>query len=177
MYTQRSDTSKNTAASHKATVRQFLRAHDEVASKDKLRAGTDVPAWYIDQIASTNTFYTSLNHNGQYVAANTLLAIVPPMTASGDPRWMTASPSSTARKPPKPRSSISRSSDLLGSLPRSKRPPRSTLLPCAPEPRRPTGDPRCRTPEHDGLRPQLAVPAGRPAEPTRNRSADRRQSS
>jgi len=69
MYTQRSDTSKNTAASHKATVRQFLRAHDEVASKDKLRAGTDVPAWYIDQIASTNTFYTSLNHNGQYVAA------------------------------------------------------------------------------------------------------------
>jgi len=39
------------------------------------------------------------------------------MTASGDPRWMTASPSSTARKPPKPRSSISRSSDLLGSLP------------------------------------------------------------
>jgi len=69
MYTQRSDTSKNTAASHKATVRQFLRAHDEVASKDKLRAGTDVPAWYIDQIASTNTFYTSPNHNGQYVAA------------------------------------------------------------------------------------------------------------
>jgi len=53
---------------------------------------------------------------------------------------MTASPSSTARKPPKPRSSISRSSDLLGSLPRSKRPPRSTLLPCAPEPRRPTGE-------------------------------------
>jgi len=71
MYTQRSDTSKNTAASHKATVRQFLRAHDEVASKDKLRAGTDVPAWYIDQIASTNTFYTSLNHNGQYVAKQT----------------------------------------------------------------------------------------------------------
>ncbi|SDD25304.1 hypothetical protein SAMN05192552_101667, partial [Natrinema hispanicum] len=61
MHTQRSDTSKNTTASHKATVRQFLRTHDEVASKDELRAGTDVPAWYIDQIASTNTFYTSLN--------------------------------------------------------------------------------------------------------------------
>ncbi|SDC83259.1 hypothetical protein SAMN05192552_10081, partial [Natrinema hispanicum] len=69
MHTQRSDTSKNTTASHKATVRQFLRTHDEVASKDELRAGTDVPAWYIDQIASTNTFYTSLNHNGQYVAS------------------------------------------------------------------------------------------------------------
>lgn len=69
MSTTRSDTSENTATSHKIAVREFLRTHGEVASKDQLRAGTEVPAWYIDQIASQDPFYTSLNHHGSYVAS------------------------------------------------------------------------------------------------------------
>jgi hypothetical protein len=69
MATNRPDTSEDTAASHKAMVREYLRNHGEVASKDTLRASTDVPAWYITQIASTEAFYTSLNHNGKYVAS------------------------------------------------------------------------------------------------------------
>lgn len=68
MSNTRSDTNKNTATSHKTAVREFLRTHGEVASKEQLRAGTSVPAWYIDQIASEDPFYTSLNHNGGYVA-------------------------------------------------------------------------------------------------------------
>jgi len=28
-------------------VRKYLRTHNEVASKEELLAGTDVPAWYI----------------------------------------------------------------------------------------------------------------------------------
>jgi len=64
-----SDSSKNTVDSHKITVREYLRSHGEVASKDELRAGTDVPAWYITQIASQDTFYTSLNHNSEYIAS------------------------------------------------------------------------------------------------------------
>ena len=47
----RSDTSENTAESHKNTVRAFLQTHGEVVSKEALRAGTDVPAWYITQIS------------------------------------------------------------------------------------------------------------------------------
>jgi hypothetical protein len=69
MCTTRSDTSENTVESHKTTVREYLRTHGEVASKDELRAGTDVPAWYITQIASQDTFSTSLNHNSEYVAS------------------------------------------------------------------------------------------------------------
>jgi hypothetical protein len=69
MSSTRSDTSENTTTSHKTAVRQFLRDHGEVASKNVLRAGTDVPAWYIDQIAAKDAFYTSLNHNGEYVAS------------------------------------------------------------------------------------------------------------
>ena len=69
MATSRSDTGNDAAETHEDVVRQYLRAHDEVASKKALRAGTDVPAWYIDQIASEETFYTSLNHNGGYVAS------------------------------------------------------------------------------------------------------------
>jgi len=65
----RSDTGETEAETHEDSVRAFLRANDEVASKGQLRAGTDVPAWYIDQIAATDTFYTSLNHNGRYVAS------------------------------------------------------------------------------------------------------------
>ena len=73
MATKRSDACDNTAYSHKTTVRMYLRTHDEVASKEDLRAGTSVPAWYIEQIASTNTFYTSLNHNGEYVASKHII--------------------------------------------------------------------------------------------------------
>ena len=73
MATKRSDACDNTAYSHKATVREYLQTHDEVASKADLRAGTDVPAWYIEQIASTNTFYTSLNRNGEYVASKHII--------------------------------------------------------------------------------------------------------
>ncbi|MFC7059991.1 transposase [Halovenus salina] len=69
MSTTRSDTGDDTAETHESTVRKYLRGHNEVASKASLRAGTDVPAWYINQIASTDTFYTSLNHNGEYVAS------------------------------------------------------------------------------------------------------------
>lgn len=52
MSTSTSDACDNTAYSHKITVREYLRTHGEVASKDDLRAGTDVPAWYITNIAS-----------------------------------------------------------------------------------------------------------------------------
>ena len=69
MYSTRSDTNENTATSHKTAVREFLRTHGEVASKDQLRAGTSVPALYIDQIASQAPVYTSLNHHGSYVAS------------------------------------------------------------------------------------------------------------
>ncbi len=48
----RSDTSENTTTSHKIAVREYLRTHGEAASKEALHAGTDVPAWYIDQIAA-----------------------------------------------------------------------------------------------------------------------------
>ena len=73
MGTGRSDAYDNTVSSHKTTVREYLRFHDEVASKDELRAGTDVPAWYIEQIGSSNTFYTSLNHNREYVASKYII--------------------------------------------------------------------------------------------------------
>jgi hypothetical protein len=65
----RSDTRDNSTEAHKAAVREYLRTHGEVASKEALRAGTDVPAWYINQITSTDTYYTSLNHNGEYIAS------------------------------------------------------------------------------------------------------------
>jgi hypothetical protein len=69
MATRRSDTGNDTAETHEDVVRQYLKDHNEVASKEALRAGTDVPAWYIDQIATEDAFYTSLNHDGKYVAS------------------------------------------------------------------------------------------------------------
>jgi len=69
MLTSRSDAREKSAEAYKTTVREYLRTHGEVASKDELRAGTDVPAWYITQIASQDTFYSSLNHNSEYVAS------------------------------------------------------------------------------------------------------------
>jgi hypothetical protein len=59
MSTTRSDTSDNSdnmVDSHKTAVREYLRTHGEVASKEQLRAGTDVPTWYINQIDSADTF-------------------------------------------------------------------------------------------------------------------------
>lgn len=50
-------------------IREHLRGQGEVASKDVLRAKTDVPSWFIDQIATADYFYTSLTHNGSYVAS------------------------------------------------------------------------------------------------------------
>ena len=69
MYCQRSDGQKKSVSAYKRSVRAYLLAHEEVASKQDLSAGTDVPAWYIDQIGSTDTFYTSLNHDRDYVAS------------------------------------------------------------------------------------------------------------
>jgi len=69
MYMPQSDKRNNPTTAYKRTVREYLRTHGEVASKEELRAGTDVPAWYITQIASQDTFYTSLNHNNKYVAS------------------------------------------------------------------------------------------------------------
>jgi IS5 family transposase len=65
----RSDGTDNSTEAYKGTVREYLREHGEVVSKDELRAGTDVPAWFITQIAAQDTFYTSLNHNREYVAS------------------------------------------------------------------------------------------------------------
>ena len=73
MSTTRSGTGNDTAETHETAVRRYLRAHDEVASKGELLAGTDVPAWYINQIAAEDTFYTSLNHNGNYVASKNIV--------------------------------------------------------------------------------------------------------
>jgi hypothetical protein len=47
MSATQSEKSETDTTSNKAAVREFLRIHDGVASKDQLRAGTDVPAWYI----------------------------------------------------------------------------------------------------------------------------------
>ena len=62
-----------TIEQHEETIRTYLRHHSEVVSKAQLRAGTDVPAWYINQIASQDTFYTSLNHNSKYVASKHII--------------------------------------------------------------------------------------------------------
>lgn len=56
----RFDTTENTASPYETAVRECLRTHDEVASREYLYTGTDVSAWYVDQIASTDTFYTRI---------------------------------------------------------------------------------------------------------------------
>jgi len=73
MATNRSDSQTESTTAYKRTVRAYLLTHDEVASKAELRAGTDVPAWYINQIGSTEMFYTSLNQNRQYVASKHII--------------------------------------------------------------------------------------------------------
>jgi len=58
---------------YKRTVRAYLLTNNEVASKAALRAGTDVSAWYITQIGSTETYYTSLSQDRQYVASKHII--------------------------------------------------------------------------------------------------------
>jgi len=59
----------STTDQYATAIRTALRSRDEVASKTTLRADTDVPDWYIDQLAASDLFYTSLTHNGRYVAS------------------------------------------------------------------------------------------------------------
>lgn len=73
MCSQRSDGQDNSTLAYKHSVRAFLLTHDEVASKAELLAGTSVPAWYINQIGSTDAFYTSLNDNREYVASKHII--------------------------------------------------------------------------------------------------------
>jgi IS5 family transposase len=59
----------STTDQYATAIRTALRSRAEVASKADLRAETDVPDWYIDQLASSDLFYTSLTHDGRYVAS------------------------------------------------------------------------------------------------------------
>jgi len=63
------DSRSHTVDEYKSAVRAYLRRHGEVASKVDLRTDTNVPDWYIDQLASSDLFYTSLTHDGRYVAS------------------------------------------------------------------------------------------------------------
>lgn len=58
---------------YEETIREYLREYGEAASKSYLPAGTDVPAWFIDQLASSDTFYTPLTHNHRYVASKYMI--------------------------------------------------------------------------------------------------------
>ena len=58
---------------YKYAVLTYLRDSNGIDSKTKLRQNVDVLGWYITQISSTSTFYTSLNHNGSYVASKYLV--------------------------------------------------------------------------------------------------------
>lgn len=49
----KSDISADSTERYQHTVREYLRTHGEVVSKEELRACTWVPAWYIEQIALT----------------------------------------------------------------------------------------------------------------------------
>lgn len=73
MNTPKPDTESNTIQEYKASVLAYLRKNDGVASKDELRRNTTVPDWYITQISTTETFCTSLSHNGRYVASKQLV--------------------------------------------------------------------------------------------------------
>jgi hypothetical protein len=67
------DTERNENTTYKADVFDYLNRNHYVASKDELRQQLDIPDWYIEQIASSDTFYTSLTHNGRYVASKYLI--------------------------------------------------------------------------------------------------------
>jgi hypothetical protein len=73
MATKQADTTQNRVARYKNTVFEYLRENGSVASKAELQRNLNIPDWYINQIASTDAFYTSLNHNGSYVASKRLI--------------------------------------------------------------------------------------------------------
>jgi len=64
---------ENAVEAYKTTVFEYLRENHSVASKTELRQNLDIADWYITQISSSNTFYTSLSHNGSYVASKYLI--------------------------------------------------------------------------------------------------------
>lgn len=67
------DTERNENTTYKAVVLDYFNRNHCVAAKDELRQQLDIPDWYIEQIASSDTFYTSLNYNGRYVASKYLI--------------------------------------------------------------------------------------------------------
>ena len=67
------DNADNDNKTYKRVVLDYLNRNGGVAAKAVLRRELDVPDWYIDGIASTETFYTSLTHNGHYVASKYLI--------------------------------------------------------------------------------------------------------
>jgi hypothetical protein len=73
MATSQTDIAQNSVNGYKTAVFEYLRENSGVASKPELRRNLDIPNWYITQISSSNTFYTSLTHNGSYVASKYLI--------------------------------------------------------------------------------------------------------
>jgi IS5 family transposase len=73
MPTKQTNTTQNSVDGYKATVLEYLRENGSVASKTELRQNLNIPDWYITQISSIDIFYTSLNHNGSYVASKYLI--------------------------------------------------------------------------------------------------------
>lgn len=73
MATTQSSKQKNTVKAYKGVVLEYLRENEGVASKAELRKKIDIADWYITQISSSDSFYTSLNHNGSYVASKYLV--------------------------------------------------------------------------------------------------------
>ena len=67
------DKQSNKDTTYKDVVLDYFNRNHCVASKHELRQQLDIPDWYIEQIASSDTFYTSLNHNGRYVASKHLI--------------------------------------------------------------------------------------------------------
>lgn len=67
------DSSGNESKTNKDVVLDYLNQNNGVASKPELRRNSDLPNWYIGEIASKDTFYTSLTHNGRYVASKHLI--------------------------------------------------------------------------------------------------------
>jgi hypothetical protein len=73
MTTTKSGKRTNTTEAYKDIVFEYLRENHSVVSKAELRQNLDIADWYITQISSRDTFYTSLSHNGTYVASKYLV--------------------------------------------------------------------------------------------------------
>lgn len=73
MTTTQSGKQRNTIEVYKDDVLDYLRENDGVVSKAELRQNIDIADWYITQISSSDMFYTSLSHNGSYVASKYLV--------------------------------------------------------------------------------------------------------